>query len=188
MKKASDSNYGLLMKGLIYPAVLGAGIVWFLMFLANYVPVLSQSGEPTPIVKDLRLYFSIWLLLYFCVSFLILETENFPNGYGFCVFFTDVIDVVVIFVVFLSLGLVTQTSEINYPWLYGGLALIPVLAFAGKRCSGREVHKALSIALFVLSAVMAAGLHAFILANVIALTILYILLACYFYKIFVASD
>ena len=183
MLKASGNNLGSLMLGLIYPAVLGAAIVWILGYLTRHILTLPSDEVFVSLLTDIRIYFSILLLLYFCVPFLILVNEDFPNGYNMGVFLTDIGDVVVIFVAFFSLNIFDEKDPINYPLLYGALVAIPILTTIGNHLSGRVIHRELSIAMVVLTFVMAVYFHIFEIANILSIIALYFILACYFKKV-----
>ncbi|MBT3058733.1 MAG: hypothetical protein KME44_08000 [Candidatus Thiodiazotropha sp. (ex Lucina pensylvanica)] len=179
VKYANQSPLGILMQGLIFPAVLGAGIVWFLSFLANMLEANAEGGFTIAILTDLRFYFSLWLLIYFCAPYLILAKEHYPNKYNVGVFLTDIGDVIVIFTAFYCLGL-EPIHEIYYEGLYIAIGFIPILAFIGKLFSKQEKHLKLSASLLLLAIVMFFFGHNFQILNIIAVAILFFLLGVYF--------
>ena len=108
------------MQGLYYPAVLGTGLVLLISRITTR-PSLSN------IAGDISIYFGILILIYFSASFLV-NDSTLVLLYGPAAFLLDVIEIVLIFLMFYFLGF--DPSNPGKPDLrnfYLSLAFIPAL-------------------------------------------------------------
>ena len=112
-----------LMLSLVYPASLGAAIVWLLT---------SVASDPLAAIKTPSTYYGLWLLVYFSVGFLVLSQELDKRGsdYKGLAFILDLVDVVLIFLCFLFLGHVDSNYPFNYQLFCVSAALVPVFQSA----------------------------------------------------------
>lgn len=111
-----------LTRGLIYPAFLGAGLLWFSEFVVQYL----ETGEVAGLLSNPVFYLSTWFLLYFFVPFTNLHLDKFISDYSFGSFVLDIIDVLIIFLAFYNLGLVGHRPE-NLNAVYSLLVFIPAV-------------------------------------------------------------
>ncbi len=112
-----------LISQLIYPAFLGACFVWFAQHLAAF------SVEGNIYEYTLKLLLGLWLISYNSVPFLLLSSAR--NDYGGQIFSADLIDVALIFLSFLSLGLIDGRTP-SFPCVYIFIGLIPLSAIIGQ--------------------------------------------------------
>jgi len=155
-----------LMEEMIYPAVLGAAIYVFM----EYVFAVPLREWATTRLNDIRFYWGIWLLTYFCTAFVVLSSP--PVGsYGRRTFVLDICEVVAIFFAFHALNLTHQECD-SWPTLYWAIAAIPILAFCSKVGTGRRIYWKPSIGACVIAVLMASYFHSCACANVVALVLM----------------
>ncbi len=108
----------ILLQGLYYPAVLGTVLVAWLLKIAGHNSFIDAG-------LDCTLYFGIIGLLYFSVSFLLMEDRSYNRWHPVL----NIFEFVLIFVAFYFLGYFSpdDTTVVNWTMFYVLLAFVPVL-------------------------------------------------------------
>ena len=109
MMTAKDRQ--LLMYGLIYPAVLGTGLVAMAMQIASYL----QQGDRFFLT---RMSLAGLFLFFFCISFVAgskVPSDPPKPKYSWAAFGCDLIEVFFMFCCFLALGLFSQPAATPHP-------------------------------------------------------------------------
>lgn len=120
---AKPLPYKAMMQGLYYPAVLGTALVLLLQRVA-------MDDSLDNVISDLAFLFGLYFALYFSLSFLI--THELPDDqYIAEAFFADLIEVVLVFVVYRNLGLLTTDSNETANYSVAFLAFAGVLIVQG---------------------------------------------------------
>jgi hypothetical protein len=175
MNTAKDTRLGALMQGLVYPAFLGAGFVWTASSLASQYTIANSL---TPLLTRLENYFAIWLLVYFCVPFLILTRIDLPRTYSGYSLIADFGDVVAIFLAYLGLGSVVQNVS-SWPLVYWSIASIPLFAGLWNKSVGRPWRLVPSVLGLAITVPMALGGYECWPLNILAIIALWIVLIVY---------
>lgn len=134
-----------LMSGLIYPAFLGSALVWFLQNCTKTIETKSPIDLMT-----IETGYAIWLMVYFCLVFLLVLQKK---PYTIWCFLLDITDVIIIFFCYSSLGLVSG-GKANLTHFYIALLFIPIVALISL---GRDRLLTWSNIRFVLSLVALAA-------------------------------
>jgi hypothetical protein len=180
MTSKSDTNPGLLMKGLIYPAFVGAGLVWAFTAMANGLLKAFGLHEVLAALASERPFLALWLLAYFAAAFVLLtNAHDFKRNYNIYTFAANIGDVLIVFFAFYSLGLVDNTAP-NLSATYLWLTCIPITAGLGRISVGAHLRVKLSLAFMVITLLMSRWGYALGVLNVIAITMMYLLLGMYF--------
>jgi len=165
-----------LTKGLIYPAFLGAALLWFSEYVVNYL----DKDKLTSLMSEPVFYLSIWLLLYFFVPFTNLHLKIFVSNYGTRSFILDIVDVLIIFAAFYNLGLIGNHAA-NLNTVTIALIFIPVVGFVSNAVvDNSETWKVtLSVITFCLFLLFALIGVSYALINFIIIYMMYALLLFY---------
>ena len=171
--KAVNSKLGYLMTNLIYPAFLGSALVWFLGKVGTQISEHKIDGEG--LLKNL---FALWLITYFCFTFLLLTRYELKKPYNIVMFLFDIVDVLIIFTGFFGLGFVV-TSIDDFSLIYWVIAAIPMIALLSNWYSNGEIKTDLIIAGTILTIPMAIWGHSIYELNWLMLLLLTGLLIAY---------
>ncbi len=133
--------YLTLMNGLYSPAVLGTGLVLFLLKIVS-------ADRISSLALDLSNYIAIILLLYFSVSFLMNQSVA-PSNYRVGAFCCDFCEILLVFLAFFFLKFtkpaIPETND--YQWFYLAMLPIPLLQQIWNRCVGIRSVSMLYVAL-----------------------------------------
>lgn len=161
-----------LMTGLYYPAVLGAGIV-FLLLLFSHTHPLSDT------LWDFRFWFGFLFSLFFSFSyFTILQAPG--ANYNFGTFALDLVESILIFCAFGSLGLYeTPPEEPHRATAYGLFIAVIVIENIWSWVLGRASLFKIGLSVFavIVLTLAAKSWHHSAWGNGLTLLILYILFA-----------
>lgn len=148
--KISDSNLGQLISGLIYPAVLGASIVYFF----QKISIQFRSPDfPCISLTDITNWAALWLLSYFCLVYISMTNYRLKKKYDIIHAILDFLEVLVIFTGLFVLGFVTDNFvEIRY--FYWVILAIPLLALLTNCHVKGKIHWWQIISTIVISIVM----------------------------------
>ena len=129
---------------MFYPAVLGSGLVFWLSEFSKYANILHA-------VLDLRMYFGLFLIVYFSISFLLNDSIS---TYTKLAFASDLIEITLIFGGFYSLGIISEKSPESalphFRSFYFFVAAIPLLQQVWNYAVG---YKRLDCSLLLLSCI-----------------------------------
>lgn len=168
-----------LMSTLLYPSLLGAGLVWFFQSFSGAV----ASGPTDELLLldflGIRLALALLVLAYFFAPYLLLLIEDQEN-YRWTAFLADLGDVFVIFVLFYMLGIVVNTFRAPLGIVYLSLTLIPLVGVLGNLLATRPVRWRLSAATATVTVFMGVIGHRWAWLNLTILVTLAILLGLYF--------
>jgi hypothetical protein len=114
------------MSGFVEPAVLGAGIAWWVQALGSYL----DGSDPRPTIWALSM--GLWFLVYFSTWYFHVIAQTPPQDssvYKVPVLVADVLDSLAIPVAFLGLGFATGNyDKTSYAWTWLAAAVIPISA------------------------------------------------------------
>ncbi|TVO77823.1 hypothetical protein [Sedimenticola selenatireducens] len=165
-----------LTKGLIYPAFLGAALLWFSEFVVNYIDKDHLIG----LLEEPIFYLATWYLLYFFVPFTNLYRSKFVSNYRKSSFALDLIDVLIIFLAFYNLGLVGDHPA-NLDAVYILLIFIPAVGLISNDIVNNWEYWKVALSMTALLLFLLFGLigSASALTNFFFICILYSLLLFY---------
>lgn len=128
----SNRTLKMLMETLYYPAVLGAGL---------FVVASRAIGDLANYATNVGFYYSIVLLVYFSISFL-LTTRISEAQYKPHLFVLDSIEALLLLAMFTALGFAeTSQRTVDLTRFYWILLVIPVLQFVWRWNSGQDRWK-----------------------------------------------
>ena len=165
-----------LMRSLIYPACLGAGIVWFVS------TTLARLDAGTAFLGEPAFYIAFLLLVSFCSPFIILVREQFRQPYGSVAFAIDIVTCLIIIGAFAYLGFVEGVGK-NIRMVYWLILAIPVVAGLGNRVLKRRILWQMSLIVVVAMIAMALWGYAHEWANWLTVGGLYVVLARYLFVV-----
>lgn len=116
------NNLATLIQSLFYPATLGAGVVWTL-------EQFGQGGALKQFPKDIAIYFSILLVIYFSRSFLMINDAIKRQSYNLPAFILDFFQIALIVFAFFLLRMPDMCSSDNrcLSLLYFVFTPIPII-------------------------------------------------------------
>lgn len=147
--KITDSNLGQLISGLIYPASLGASIVYFF----QKIVVQVTSSTVSSVLLDVKNWFALWLLFYFCLVYLSMTKYKLKKAYDWIHFILDFIEALLIFWGLFVLGFVV-TDYVNMQYFYVVSLLIPILGWVTNCYTKGTIHWLQIVSIAILSIAM----------------------------------
>ena len=144
-----------VVAGLLYPAALGAAIVWWVQAMTRR----PMSGELAPLLWSL--WFGGWFLIYHGVWYIHLVSEHEgPSAnlaYPVRRFVADLVDVSAILCAFVALGFASGQYRLFLPGVYAAAGLIPLAALIGR--SHRRLGNTALMAIAGLASLVGVGSH-----------------------------
>jgi hypothetical protein len=144
-----------VVAGLLYPAALGAAVVWWVN-AATWRPMV---GETAPLLW--AMWFSGWFVIYHGVWYIHLVGEHEGPSenavYPIRRFVADLVDVSAIICAFAALGFASGQYHLFLPGVYGAAGLIPLAAVIGR--SHRRLGNTALMAIAGLASLVGVGTH-----------------------------
>lgn len=144
-----------VVAGLLYPAAMGAGIVWWVRAVTWRPP----PGEAAPLLW--ALWFSGWFVIYHGVWYIQLvgEHEGSSENVAYPVrrFVADLVDISAIIGAFAALGFASGQYHLVLPGVYAAAGLIPLAALIGR--SHRRLGNTALMAIAGLASLVGLGTH-----------------------------
>ncbi|WP_139195518.1 hypothetical protein [Halomonas daqiaonensis] len=174
-ERQPNHNLQSLMLGLYYPAVLGTGLVVFVLRITTHDNVSSA-------LSDIALYYALLFGVFFSACFLSIQKTE-VGKYGVGVFFLDLAEVLGMFLVYYFLGLFDPNKIVspNFSMIYWVLISVIALQQVWALSADRETKSLWALRLVGVSFLVlgAMWLFKYSWANVIILVVLYALVFRY---------
>jgi len=134
------------MQSLLYPAMLGT---FFVLFITKFL----DSTEGLLSLYKIDFLYSIFLIFYFCISFLVNESIGYLKIYNSVSFVCDIVEIFLMFLCFSALKIdrdLTYSPDVKQFFFFAMLIPIEQLCWNWSMRENRKIYYYLDILGFVI--------------------------------------